>query len=139
MGVPEVHKGVVHLPGRVPTHPDVRVAPSGSVKRSDVVAAEKGDLAVHAHHVAVEPENVPWVQDLRRTRQRAEVEAMNLFRKPFERERHENVGKPVEDHVYLNALLGLAREGIDEAASDLVALPDKGSNEDLMLCGLDLL
>src|SRR5215211_1822150 len=139
MGVPEVDESVVYLPGSLAAHPDVRVAPSCCVQGPDVVAAEEGELAVNAHHVAVEPEDVPRVQYLRRPRQGAEVEAVDLLREPLERWRHEHVGQPVEDDVDLDALARLAGQGLHKAASDLITLPNKRPDEDLALSGLDLL
>ena len=69
-------------PWRHPAHPDVRVAPSRRVQGPDVVAAEESDPAVDAHHVAVEPEDVPRVQYLRRPRKGTEVEAVYLLWEP---------------------------------------------------------
>jgi hypothetical protein len=138
VGVPEVDEGVVHLPGSIAAHPDVRVAPSRFVQGPDVVAAEERDPAVNAHYVAVEPEDVPRVEYLRRPRQRTEVEAVDPLREPLERGRHENVGQPVEDDVDLDPLACLSGQGLHKTAPDLVTLPDKRSDEDLVLRGLDL-
>src|SRR5215213_416055 len=99
MGVPEVNEGVVHLPGCIPAHPDVRVSPPRGIKRPDVVTAEKSDTAVHAHHVAVKAEDVSRVHDLRGPRKGAEVEPVYSIREPLERGWYEHVGQPVEDHV----------------------------------------
>src|SRR5215217_3329794 len=138
VGVPEVDEGVVHLPGSIAAHPDVRVAPSRRVQGPDVVAAEERDPAVDAHHVAVEPEDVPRVEYLRRPRQRTEMEAVYLRGEPLERRRHEHVGQPVEDDVDIHTLASFTGQGIHEAAPDLVTLPDKRPDEDLVLRGLDL-
>src|SRR5918993_3445244 len=138
VGIPEVDESVVHLPGNIATHPDVRVAPSRRVKGPDVVATKERDPAVNAHHVAVEPEDVPGVEYLRRSRQGTEVQAVYLRGKPLERRRHQHIGQPVEDDVNLDSLARLTGQGIHKTASDLISFPDERPDEDLVLCSLDL-
>src|SRR3712207_4748062 len=45
----------------------------------------------------------------------------------------------LHDALPIYPLAGLLRERLDEASPDLVALPDKGADEDLLLGALDLL
>src|SRR5918998_431391 len=47
--------------------------------------------------------------------------------------------QPVEDHAHLDPLAGPPGEGLHEAATHLVSLPDKRADEDLVLRALDLL
>src|SRR5918994_1276531 len=145
VGVGAVYRLDVHLPyGEDPhvrvvaAHPDVRVAPSRRVQGPDVVATKERDPAVDAHHVAVEPEDVPRVQYLRRPRQGTEVQAVYLRGKPLERRRHQHIGQPVEDDVNLDSLARLTGQGIHKTASDLISFPDERPDEDLVLCSLDL-
>src|SRR5215218_5173804 len=138
VGVPEVDESVVHLPGSIAAHPDVRVAPSRCVQGPDVVATEEGHPAVNTHHVAVKSEDVPRIQYLRRRRKGTEVEAVDFLWKPLEGGRHEHVGQPVEDDVDINTLASLTGQGVHKAAPDLVTLPDKRPDEDRALRGLDL-
>src|SRR3712207_8775237 len=57
--------------------------------------------------------------------QRAEVERLDLLRELLEGGRHDHVREAVEDNAHPHALARLPRQGFDEAAPDLVPLPDE--------------
>src|SRR3712207_7752469 len=62
--------------------------------------------------------------------QRAEVERLDLLRELLEGGRHDHVREAVEDNAHPHALARLPRQGFDEAAPDLVPLPDERADED---------
>jgi hypothetical protein len=128
--VPEVRKVVLDLPRLFPADFDVGVAPARRIQRADVVAAQEGDPAVHRHEVAVVAEDVARVRQLFRTPQRSEVERLDLLRELLEGGRDDHVREAVEDDAHPHALARLPRQGLDEAAPDLVPLPDERADED---------
>ena len=139
VGVPEVHEVVLDPASPEPADLDVSIAPARRVERADVVPAEEGHLPVHGHEVFVVPEDIARVSQVLRPPQRPEVERVYLLREPLERRGDDDVRETVEDHADHHPLACLSGQGFNEAPSNLVALPDKCTDEDPLLGALYLL
>ena len=137
--VPVVDEGVFELDDHVPGEACVGVAPAVGVVLADVVAADVGGGAVDDEQLAVVAPPVAGEEELRASgHERVALDVDALRQAAVELLRHDEVGEGVEDDVDLDAALVGVDEGLAEAPTDGIGLPDVGLEVDPRGRGLDV-
>ena len=135
--VPEVGERALEVPHPRAADPHVRVAPLGGVRRADVVAAEEGDLLVDHQQLAVVAAVAAQVPEAEAGVPDRVAHHLERGGEALEGGGDDHVGEAVVDAVDVDAPVGGGGQGGLELPPDLVALPDVGLEEDLLLRAVD--
>src|SRR5680860_1498766 len=135
--IEKVSEGPFQVPDPRPRDPHVCVAPFGGVRRTHVVSADEPDLVVDDQDLAVVTPVAAQVEEPPAGVVERILQDTHPGRESLEPGRDDQVREAVVDRVDLDATCGRGGERLFEPLADLVALPDVGLEEDLVLGALD--